>query len=438
MIFIALAPTLQFKLIEEDPSDGLIFLPQGKINIFEKTKSITYAVNLSVLNELEGMIKKLEHDCYNEIRILEILRKRFSEIKNIKLRNNIGNSTHDILITSSPEDIYSLGKDLQHFYKKTSLGYCLTFRQKIVHFSNIFIEIDKLSRSDFTTLGKTINLLRLKKDVGNLLNNLDKGKYFFPFDFMDNFLHDFLSNTEFLLRFDETTMYLTFILPIFKQFNISAIFPKPIIINNSSYILKIEPKFLAQNGTSLILYNENEWYNRCYLFERQRFCLKPELEDICDEFINKHNNSDISLQCLNSVFNENTAIQVDTTIYFSIVRPTLIQLICDNGIFPFNITKSSKLEIGNCSTKTSFFEYDDCFGTIPFKLLRESNPLKNETKYDYIKYKSTILFIIFYLITIILIVTFTFVHNKRNRKDEISFYVSTQNVDYNNSIVTQV
>lgn len=133
----------------------------------------------------------------------------------------------------------------------------------------------------------------------NLLANLNKELYSFPFDFSDDFLIDFLSNTEFLLWFDQTTMYLTFILPIYKQLNISAIFPKPIKINNTSYILKIDPKFLAQNEEPIILYNENEWYNiiryRCFLFKQQRFCLQPEFEEICDEFINKHDNSDISL-----------------------------------------------------------------------------------------------------------------------------------------------
>lgn len=107
LTIVTSASTLQFNLIEEDPSDGIIFLSQGKSNIFEKTKSITYAVNLLILNELEGMIGRLESDCYNEVRILEIFRKKFSEIKSIKLKNDIGNSTHDILITSSLEDINS-------------------------------------------------------------------------------------------------------------------------------------------------------------------------------------------------------------------------------------------------------------------------------------------------------------------------------------------
>lgn len=443
-ILAILAPTLQFNLTEEDPSNGIIYLPQGKSNIFEKTKSITYAINLSTLNELEGMIKKLEQDCYKEFTILDIFRRKFFEINNMKTKNNIGNSTHDILITSTIEDIHLLEKDLKSFYKKNGSGYCLTLRRKLIHFNNIFTEIDKLTRSDFTSLEKTISVSKLRGDVINLLANLDKESYSFPFDFSNDFLIDFLSNTEFLLRFDKTTMYLTFILPIFKKLNISAIFPKPIIINNTSYILRIDPKFLAQNDSSIILYNESEWYNRCFLFKQQQFCLQPKFEDICDEFINKHDNSDVSLQCLSNIINENTAIQVNTTIYFSIVHPTSIQLICDNGVFPFNITKSSKLDIGNCSIKTPFYEYDDYFGTIPYKILKQSySGLGNYSAYNYTKMKSTIIqFIIIYLTTIILFVTImyvvTHVYSKRDRKENISFYVSTQDVDFSNNIVTQV
>lgn len=149
---------LQYNLIDDDASNGIISLPLRNCNIFEKEKSITYAINLAILNELEKMNKELKNDCYNEVRLLETFHKRFHELNTIRSKNSIGNSTHDILITSSLEGIHLIEDDLKLFYIKNGAGYCLTFRNKLNHFNNIFMEIDKLSRSDFSTLGKQFHL----------------------------------------------------------------------------------------------------------------------------------------------------------------------------------------------------------------------------------------------------------------------------------------
>lgn len=440
LFYVSRALTLQYNLIDDNSSSGIIFFPWGKCFVFENKKTISYAVDLSILNELEGMIKVLEHDCYNERRLLDIFRKKIHEINKIRANFNIGNSSHDILITSTMEDVHSLEENLKFFYGKNSSGHCLTFRKKLSHFNNIVMEIDKLARSDFSTLERTISFSKLKRDVMNLLINYNEEDFSYSFDFSSEFVHEFLSNTEFLLRFDNTTMYLTFILPIYRQFEMSAVFPKPIILNNVSYVLDMEPKFFIQNGSYSIIYNENDWYNLCHSHRGERYCLKPELKNDCDEFITHNNNSNIDLQCLNNIIFENTAIQVDSTIYFSIVFPTPIKIICNDSIFLLTINKPSKLELGNCSIKTSFFEYGDYFGIIPYKLYRQlrSGSLEFGKKYEIVKNGGIIYFIIIYLIIMTLIVTFIYVFTKRNRNDGISFYVSTQNVDYDGRIVTTV
>lgn len=230
-------------------------------------------------------------------------------------------------------------------------------------------------------------------------------------------------------------MYLTFILPIYKQFEVFAIFPKPIIINNSSYLLKIEPKFLARNQSISMIYSENDWYNRCHLFNDQQYCLKSESEDNCNKYIIQNNFSDIDLQCFSNAINDNIAIQINSTIHFSILFPTQIKIICSDSIFLVYIEKSSKLELGNCSIKTSFLEYDDHFGLIPYKFFRQ---MKNEKKYENVKTRGIIYFIIIYSVFMTLIMTFTCIHTKRNNREDISFYVSTQNIDYNGNIITTV
>lgn len=373
LFLTTLSLSIQFKLEDDNNSNGIIFIPQGKLNVLEKYKSITYALDVSILDEMGKIASIIEQNCPNEIRNLKTFTKKYEAIKMMKNFNST--------IKFSPQHIYTnpfihtsfLEENINIFRLSNKTEYCRGFRRIVYILSNAYDELDRLRRRDFTTLGEIVSYNQLKNDVTEITNTTENRNLTFLFDYSEYFVSDFLINSEFLMHFGEKTIYLTFIFSMFKPLDAYSVYPKPFHQNNTSYFLKTTSQYVASNNSNFLFYNDSSLDELCSHYNRSKFCLKPNNSNVCDKkYITFANISNLDRQCFDELPAENMAVQVYNRIYFSLIYPTTIHLYCDNDSFSVLLSKNSKLDLENCTIKTSFFKYNNISGRIHYKIYKST------------------------------------------------------------------
>lgn len=66
----------QFKLESDYDRSGVILTPSGKLNVLEKYVSITYAIDISILDKVKVITPSAERDCYSEARKIDSFNKK--------------------------------------------------------------------------------------------------------------------------------------------------------------------------------------------------------------------------------------------------------------------------------------------------------------------------------------------------------------------------
>lgn len=452
VFFTLIILSLQFELNEDNSLNGVILKSNGKINILEKEKLIAYAINISILDKLANTTSMVENECPNEIKYLDSFNKKLNAITKIKSIYNAKQNTNNSIAVNTFNSLNLLREDFNKLEFANTSERCKIFRNLIAHLSRVFLEIDKLIKQDFSTLNETLILNKLKGDVRLLLNKYDQENTTYPFAFTGDFKTQFLSNTNFSLRFDDNIMLMIFKIPLFKKFQIFEIFPKPIIKGFSSFLLELESQFVCFDNMGKFLFNNNDIDNLCFVENNEKFCKVPSIKNDCDnEYVSFENITSLNSKCFRKFPNENTVTQLYSTFYFSIIYPIEITVGCGDNILPLYLKKSSKLDLGNCSIKSPFFEHDSNFKSIAYKIYisKHSNKdynewfknlLTQELKNKYILRSQKFDYLILsYLILLTIIGSCAIYLTKKNMlREEVSFYVPTQDIDSNHGKITSV
>lgn len=370
---IIFSTTLQYKLESDKTSKGIILFPSGKCNMREDVKSISYALNLTILQELIEGFEGLDQSCISEHGYLKKFHKKTEEIKHIKSSFKLENIPNNVFTIES--FIYSnlLREELDIFNKMSSFEQCFMIYNLTLRLTRIYNEIDKLSNKDFSSIYTILSEDRVKKDVANLLNDIDQEKYYFPFSFSHTFFKDFLSHANFSLQFKDKTMYITFFIPIYKSFNTFTFIPKPIFKNGTWHSIKTDMRFIIFNHTKIILFNEHDWHNSCFIFNKIRFCTSNPIKEACDQkFFVGSNASDADFHCFQEHKSKDLGLQINSTIYFLTYSNTVINLKCNNGEFPITLNEPLILELEDCLINTPFFHFDNRLGNISYTIFSSS------------------------------------------------------------------
>lgn len=399
---IVISSSVQYKLESDKSTEGIILFPHGKCNVQEGSKSISYALDLTVLQELNEKIADIERNCVSDHNYFRKFHHRMKEINEFKGRFRT-NSISNTLTLDSFLFLNSLLEISNIFNNKSISEQCSMVYNSTIQLTKLYMEIDKLSNNDFSTLSVILSRNKLKKDIANLIDGLDRDEYFFPFTFSNNFIEEMFTSSNFLLQFDDSMMYLTFIIPMYRSYNVSIFIPKPIYKNYTWYSFKTNARFIVSNGTQTFLFDDHEWNNLCFTFDRMIFCSPNSIRDICDrEFFLSRNRSNVDMNCFNKHLSNDIGIQINSTIYFMTKSSTKIYLNCKNSYFPIFLDHPLVIELEGCSIKTPFFQYDEHFGNISYKVYISSYQEYRtfERGPDFSTFEITIFLLIFALLTL--------------------------------------
>lgn len=376
---IIISPTLQYKLESDKTTKGIILFPSGKCNIQESVKSISYTVDLTILQLLNEKLESLDQNCISEHNFLKKFHNNLEKINQLKNRFRLDYALNNALIIASFVYLDLLREELDTFNEMNNFEQCSMIYNLTTRLTRIHNEIDKLSNNDFSSFYTLLSEDKIKKDVANLLNNIDQEKYYLPFNFSYTFFKDFITHTNFSLRFKNEKMYITFHIPIYKSFDIFTFIPKPISKNNIWHSFKTDMRFITFNQSQIILFNETNWYNSCFIFNKMKFCSSNPIENACDkEFFVKNNATNANSDCFQKHQSKNVGLQINSTIYFLTNSNTEIYLKCQKNKFPIILNEPLILELEGCSIYTPFFHFENHFGNISYRFY--SSNVNNTSK----------------------------------------------------------
>lgn len=431
-----------FELTDDNVNSAIILHQNGELSLFKNEQIINYASDISILSKMGEVRTHVKEYCLSEKRSLKTFNTQLNTIQTMKNLNKKEVDEFDNLMTNKYIHINNLEENFNKFERANETDRCRIFRSMVGDVNRIYTEFNNLSRREFTTLGEILSLFNLKRDVMFLARNFNETNFTFPFDFSEHFLNDFLSSTQFSIKFDESTVFLSFKIPTYQNFELFEVYPKPYTYNYTTYFLKSNIHYAVFNKSESILFNDIMLDKFCFTFKFKKYCTKPSHQNDCDrEYINSKAVTDVKVQCFKWFPNQNSATQIFSTIYFHILYPISVFIDCGGYINPVCIFKSSKINLKNCSIKTPFFDFNYEFEVVPYKLytathsgeeygfwlreyIRHGQYIAPDSKIN--KTYTILLFIVIISIFLFLMGVYFKYKDRLREGNLISFYVSAQ------------
>lgn len=417
----------------DDDNSGIIFEPFQNINILQETLEITYSIDISAIENLKSSIYSMGKNCPDSTHLTDRISALIPNAKTPWYRESTKKSP-----TNHPESFHHLDrlKSALDYYNKNSDSQekCKFLHTILTYMRDIDTQFNRLSHADMTTLGEVISIDRLKNDIIAYTKN--KENVTLLFDFSYKFLTEFISNSKFSI-YRNKNIQLTFEIPIYKHLTLYSIYPKPIIQNLNAFQLKISSQYATKNENEYILFTGEQLENMCFDQNENKFCIKPIQRNECDNaFINTKNKSDTQGYCFESLPRENSAIQINKNVYFSIIFPTTVTTNCGNGEYPITIYHSTKFtNLNNCSLDSDFFTYDHSIDSFSYKIKFSKNANKEYTNWVnkfvnknlQTQWIITIIFMILYSFSFSSIIFFiNYKKEKMKLQNEVTFHVNCE------------
>lgn len=189
--------------------------------------------------------------------------------------------------------------------------------------SKICFELPRIER-DFIDLNRIFNNLYfrnrsaifdildeklIKFDLQSNLSNLSK-ELSVPLDFSSNFTKTFLEHIRIEWYHDNFTVSLLLEIPVFERVKLFNYQPKPIVKNDTLFVLNTHESFLLDRHSDFIFYNNITINSFCFSAKNERFCTKPFGKWICES--DHLNNRDDRPYCWKRIKNQNSITQFGT------------------------------------------------------------------------------------------------------------------------------
>lgn len=359
-----------FEIRRDNSSEAIVFYQIGHINIQNTTKILTYETNFSVLNTFEENFALMNETCGQDIKLMGNIAKKVREIQQILKSIETKEKYPKAIESNSYTHINEIEDDLNKVLMNDSIAKCKTVRRLASILTRVYVEINAISREEFGELNEILSISKVQGDVQELIGEESWRNFKFPFDLSFKFYVDFVRNSKISITFNNNILFITFEFGIYEQFELYTLNPKPLVIDENVFVLKAHSEFTAMKGERTVLYTESDLNELCNEHETAKFCSIPTEQNECDwECANKRGISKMSKQCFLKLPRENTAIQVYSSVYFSVLKPMTILVNCGDEDFPIYLDKSSYFDsMANCSLKTDFFEFNPKFDNKSYKL----------------------------------------------------------------------
>lgn len=197
LLAIIVPNTREFEIRGDNNTNGIILYPNGQINIHEKSKNLTYSIDLLILEKVENEYSKINETCGHDTRTMLTLAKKIREIQHMTLTLKSNEKQSFLIGTENVGPISSMKERLNEFLNGNDIDQCKIIRQLTASAVKLYIEIDRLMRRDLSNLNSLISIVRVFEDAQKILrSDIEDGKKF-PFEFTSHFYNNFLESSKF-------------------------------------------------------------------------------------------------------------------------------------------------------------------------------------------------------------------------------------------------
>lgn len=240
---------------------------------------------------------------------------------------------------------------------------CKTLNSLTNSFIQMNRELNNLAELNITTINNIILPNQTIKTIKSMLGNT----YALPYEL--NYLNfdQFLANINFKFYHSNYTITLAFEIPFYIKTLLYSIFPKPILIKDTPYILNTKEKYAAIVHHKPIFFNETNFFEFCFFKANTFFCMKPNNNRNCEKDIVLYTKT--RKQCLTKLPKRNIITRIKDTIYLTVFKPIIFQVkFPTNTYFIKIINHSIFTNEHNCQLKSSSYNFNSDNFTTSYEL----------------------------------------------------------------------
>lgn len=355
MILLITTPlfTLPFEITNDDISTGIVFQNFSSAHIFGTNKHLYFKYNVTSVRKLFSWSKIMLKNCLTNS----------SKIHNLEfeIEENIQWNLYKPEPKTESENALKIYNELyfdtilSNFMNEfdENIDNCKTLDSLTYNFSQMNRELNNLAKLNISAVGEIIMLEKMVDIIHSMLGN----KYTLSYDLNYANVEKFLEILEFNFYYANYTITLAFDVPVYSKTLIYQIYPKPILIKNTPYILQTNEKYAAIIDNIPIFYNKNNFLELCFFKTNSFFCIKPHENWKCERNLVLKNKP--RKNCLQRLPKNNIITRIRETIYLTVFRPIIFQVNCTKSTYFIKIIDHSTLtNEQNCQLKSSIYEYN--------------------------------------------------------------------------------
>lgn len=257
VIFLSLIISIfGIPIIQDDSQTELVPEKAAEAYFHVANKSMTYCFDLSPIAKITDLLEVIRVSCFKYPLNVQSIHR---QILNVDLWSNKEAekpAQTDFFRTSSNLELTRIYVDKFINHIGTSKCKILpNISQSIYNFNN---EMIMLTKQNFSHLHNLITREQFHRDVKQVILDRSNNSLTLPFDLNENF-ESILKGAEAKVRSYEGFLYLTFEIPAFSKpkRSIYKVHPKPIMFQNTPYILKPNYTVLINDANrSVLLHND--------------------------------------------------------------------------------------------------------------------------------------------------------------------------------------
>lgn len=312
----------------------------------------SYQINLSILSDLNQEYKTINKICeftphYGKFYETLFYKRTWNKISQEKFPEKN-------LIKWEPTIIRALKARLHKFRteNKTEIK-CNHLSFLTDELAQLNTEFSKLKNSIFTTIS---NIVPEETILKHTRNYTAKTNLTNALDFSHWFIYNFYRYTRISFKLGKNNAFLTINIPLYSHVILSRIYQKPILYKNIAYLSNSRAQFIIESQIGRNYFTDFE--HDCFYANNKTFCKKPTHENDCDNKYISQSSNKFDEKCFNRLPFQNIITQIKNDIYFLVIDPMSIDLICNIHHQTIRLFQPSKMLNNECTIKSTFFTFD--------------------------------------------------------------------------------
>lgn len=388
--FICFSSQLNIKSDEE--SSNILLSVHSDVNIFKSYRYLVYDFSLKAMNNTINWYPEVMKKCKSQN--ITVLRALSQEVEHNVLWDSYSPmilKRHEYSnIQQSLNSVQLLQRNLYELSKRSGDS---RICYELPRIERDFIDLNRIFNSLYfhnrSAIFDIIDEKLIKFDLQSNLSNLVEGLSV-PFDFSHNFGKTFLEHARVEWYHDNFSVSLLLEIPIYEKVKLFNYHPKPIVRNDTLYVLNTNESFLVERHGESIFYNNITFNSFCFTTKNEKFCTRPFGTWTCET--DHLYGRDDRTYCWKRLKNHNSITQFGTDTYLMLTSPIILYVNCDKFEFILQLFNSTKFANNKrCFVNTTFFTYSPInpqYGTF-FSNLTDGK--YDSTKYTNLELEYTIL-----------------------------------------------